>query len=274
MTTGGGARARTTVKSLRLVEELLERDGAGVTDLATDLDMSKSTVHNHLNTLRDCGYVVKDGGEYRVGLKFLHVGGLARSQMELYQSAKPEIETLAAETKEIVLLATEEVGEGVILCQLGQQPSPEQWHAGKRFRLLDTPAGEAILASLPEDRIREVVAATAEVDADEVFAHIAEIRERGYVTSTASQRGEIRRVAAPIRDTENTVTGALCLVEHRDADMAHPAQETIEMVTATASQITQNIEQSWYGSQNVVTAKHSLSAYTGRTGFENEGDDA
>lgn len=273
MTPSGGARARTTVKSLRLVEELLKRDGAGITDLANDLDMSKSTVHNHLNTLRDCGYVVKEDGEYRIGLKFLHVGGLARAHVELYRSAKPELEKLAAETREIVVLATEELGEGVVLTQLGQQPSADQWYTGKRFRLLDSPAGEAILASLPERRAREVIAAEAE-DPDTALERLVDHRSQGYVMSTASQSGEIRRVAAPVRDTENEVFGSLAFIEHRDTDMAHSAEETIELVTTTAEQINLNLEQSWYGSQNVVTAKHSLSAYTGRTPFEGDGDDA
>jgi DNA-binding IclR family transcriptional regulator len=257
-----------------LVEELLEREGAGITDLADDLDMSKSTVHNHLNTLRDCGYVVKDGTEYRVGLKFLHVGGLARSHEELYPSAKPEVERLAAETGAIVVLATEEHGEGVVLTQLGQQPSTDQWYAGKRFGLLDSPVGEAILAALPERRTRAIVDADADRSPETVWEQLDEYRDQGYVTSTASQSGEIRRVAAPIRDPENDAFGSVCLIEHRDADMTHSEEETIEMVTTAAEQIIQNLEQSWFGSQNVVTAKHSLSAYTGRTVFGNDNDDS
>ena len=38
----------TSRKSFRLLEAIKERDGARVTELATALDMGKSTVHNQI----------------------------------------------------------------------------------------------------------------------------------------------------------------------------------------------------------------------------------
>lgn len=80
---------RTTEKTLRLVEELMEQGQCRVTELADELDMGKSTVHNHLTTLREHGYVEQVGEEYRLGLKFLEVGGNTRKSMEIYQVAEP-----------------------------------------------------------------------------------------------------------------------------------------------------------------------------------------
>ncbi|WP_245957315.1 helix-turn-helix domain-containing protein [Haloplanus rubicundus] len=42
---------------------------ATVTELAADLDASKSTIHNHLTTLVELGYVVTEGNVYHLGLR-------------------------------------------------------------------------------------------------------------------------------------------------------------------------------------------------------------
>jgi len=64
------ASVGATERSFRIIEQLGER-GGGVSELAESLSISKSTVHNHLQTLRELGYVVQDGDEYRLGLQFL-----------------------------------------------------------------------------------------------------------------------------------------------------------------------------------------------------------
>ncbi|WP_251328111.1 IclR family transcriptional regulator [Haloplanus pelagicus] len=272
MTSSDRSRAQTTMKSLRLVEELHERGTGRVTHLADDLDMSKSTVHNHLSTLRDCGYVVKDGDNYRLGLKFLKLGGLERSRTELYRSARPEVETLSSEQSKTIVLATEELTEGVILAQLGAQPRDTEWYAGKRFSLLGTPEGEAMLACFPDDRIRSVVEDAPEIDVDELFEYLATLRDRGYVTYPTEQGDEARHVAAPIHSDESDVLGALGLIERRDTD-GTDSDDLIEMVTTVANQINLRLEQSWYGSEDVVTAKHSLSAYVGSNSSGIDGEE-
>ena len=50
---------RTTEKSLEIVSELNRTGETRVTTLANELEMGKSTVHNHLTTLEDHGYVVR-----------------------------------------------------------------------------------------------------------------------------------------------------------------------------------------------------------------------
>ena len=39
-------------------------DGAGITELANRLDISKGTIHTHLSTLIEHGFIVKDGKTY------------------------------------------------------------------------------------------------------------------------------------------------------------------------------------------------------------------
>ena len=57
-----------------MIETLRDLDGAGVTELATKLDHLKSGIHHHLSTLREEGYVLKDGNDDHVSLRFREIG--------------------------------------------------------------------------------------------------------------------------------------------------------------------------------------------------------
>ena len=55
-------------------------------------------------------FVVKEGASYRVGIQFLEYGAYARSEMDIYGIAKPEIDRLAESTGELANLMIEEHG--------------------------------------------------------------------------------------------------------------------------------------------------------------------
>lgn len=66
---------KATETTLTIIEELKSEDGGRVTELAESLDLAKSAVHNHLSTLMEHGYVIKEGNVYHLSLKFLEIGG-------------------------------------------------------------------------------------------------------------------------------------------------------------------------------------------------------
>jgi len=79
---------------LSVVEYLEQAEEAGVTEISNSVGVSKSTVHNHLTTLRESGYVVNEDGRYRLGLRFLRIGETMRMQTDLFEIARPQIEAL------------------------------------------------------------------------------------------------------------------------------------------------------------------------------------
>lgn len=264
------SRARTTQKSFRILEELLHRDEPRITELAEHLEMSKSTIHNHLNTLHQCGYVVKDGAEYRVGLKFLEIGGFIRSRIDLYQYARPEVADLRDETGESIYLSIEEAGEGVVLIEAGNPSTATEWYTGKRFSLSETPEGKTMLAEYSDSRLEEVLAAEFDGDQAQLREELSAIQTDGFALSSASAVGEIWRVAVPIREEDGSLVGTLSLADEHDADMTGPSEAIIQSVRDTASRIEQRLELAWYDSESVVTPKHSLSSYTEQRRLSNE----
>jgi len=207
-----------TRTTLRVAEHLKQRDSTRVTELAEELEMSKSTVHSHLNTLLEEGFVVQDGSEYRLGLRFLEFGGYARSRMQLYQVAAPEIERLADRTGEMASLMTEESGQGVyLLCSQGNQAVSLDTYAGYRCPLHVTALGKAVLAHLPDDRVAEIIdrhgleAATPEsiTDETELRADLETVRERGFALDDEERMTGLRCVGAPITAEDGAVAGAI-----------------------------------------------------------------
>lgn len=207
----------TTKKSFRLVETLKDCDGAGVTELADRLGMSKSVVHNHLSTLREEGYVLKRDGEYRLSLKFLELGGYTRKQMDLYRAARPEVNQLADESGELVNLLTESQGMGVYLYRAkGDRAVDLNTYTGYRTHLHSTALGKCLLANMSDERVEEIIdqhglpAATENTitDRETLYDRLDRVADQGYAIDDAERLEGLRCVAAPIEDTQ-TVLGAI-----------------------------------------------------------------
>ena len=193
--------------SLTIVEALRERDGATVTELSRALDIPKSTVSIHLSTLYDNRYVDKRDGEYVVGLKHLRTGEYAKRRHALSTVVQPTLDRLAEETGEIVWYMVEEHGKGVYLNKsLGEDAVQPIGRVGKRVFLHDLAAGKAILAHLPEERVRWIVdehGLTEQTEAtisdpDELFDVIERVRERGFALNQDERFVGFRAAAAPV----------------------------------------------------------------------------
>jgi IclR family acetate operon transcriptional repressor len=217
MTTNESTTVRATETSFRILDALRALDGAGVTELASYLELPKSTVHNHLQTLRRTEYVTKQGPEYDVGLRFLQLGEYARDRRQVATIGPPEIEKLAAETREMANLLVEEHGRGVFLYRAkGADAVHMDTHAGKRVHLHTTGFGKSILAHLPEERVEEVldrhglpqVTPNTITDREQLMDELDEIRAQGYAYDDEERLEGLRCIAAPIV-VDSDVLGAV-----------------------------------------------------------------
>lgn len=215
-------KANHPIKSLEttveIVEALKRLRSAELRELAAAVEMNKSTVHNHLSTLREHEYVVKDGEEYRLSLAFLHIGGVLRNEVELYEAAKPKLDDLAAETGELVTLATPERGLGVVLYRAKGDDAVEiDTHVGSQLTLHNSALGKAILGFLPESAVASIVderglpASTENTITDEetLSEELNRIQEQGYAFDDEENWRGLRCVAAPVLTDTGVVKGAI-----------------------------------------------------------------
>ena len=253
MATKRNVTVDATETTFRILEMLKELDGAGVTELATRLDIPKSTVHNHLVTLRENEYVVKDGTTYRVGLQFLELGEHTRNRMKIYDVARPEVEALAEETGELANLLVEEYGLGVYLCRArGEQAVRVDTYAGMRVHLHCTGLGKAMLAHMPDERVDEILdrrgleprTEATITDAETLREDLAAIRERGYAVDHGERLSGLRCIAAPITDESNRAVGAVSVSGPSSRIKGDRLEEVPELVMSAANVIELNMSYS------------------------------
>lgn len=212
-------RVKSLERTFQIIECIEERKVAGVTEIADAIGVAKSTVHDHLKTLEANSFLVQDdGGQYRVGLRFLDHGGRARNRLQVYQTAKPEIEKLADETGELVNLIVEENGLGVYIhFAKGEDAVNLDTYIGKREHLHSTAFGKAILANLPPDRADAILkkhGLPPETDRtitarDALEERLNTVQAKGYAIDDEERLKGTCCVAAPITSNENEVVAAI-----------------------------------------------------------------
>lgn len=212
---------KTVETTIEIIEALEQLDGAGVTELATHLGLSKGGVYNHLATLNERGYVVKSGKQYRLSHRFFNLGHFVKHRTDLYNVAKPELDRLAELTGGHAILVIEEFGRAVYLYRaIGNRGISEEFGA-RRLESTDylhvSSVGKAILAHLSPERVEEIVeneglpAKTDRTitDVDELLEALLEIRERGYAVCDEEAIQGVRAVGVPILDDDGAVEGAI-----------------------------------------------------------------
>lgn len=211
-------RIEAVDKTCRIIEAVHQLDGAGVTELAERLDISKGTIHTHLATLSQNGFIVRDDGTYRVSLRFLDIGEDAKNGTQIYEIAKPEMKQLAEQTNTRTQITTEEFGMVVVLAiERGEHAIPAPTRIGKRDFPHCIASGKAMLAHMSKERVEDIVrrhglpARTPNTITDEetLFEELAEIRDRGYAYNDEEKIKGLRAVGVPIRNDDGTILGAI-----------------------------------------------------------------
>lgn len=212
---------RAVEHTLTVLKTLKQEDGARVSELEEHLDLSKSTIHNHLATLRQNGYVVKERDTYYVGLRWLGLGGYARDRLALYRTAKPTVDELANQTHELALVTTEVAGRSMYLYQArGEQAVTTDSYLGIELPMHCTGTGKAMLASMPDEKVDRILeehglperTENTITDREEMFEALETIREQEYALDDGERIKGMRGIGVPLRSEESgELFGALSI---------------------------------------------------------------
>jgi DNA-binding IclR family transcriptional regulator len=214
----GRGRVRTADTVFGIVAALQELDGAGVTELANHLGLATSTVHDHLSTLHAKRYVVQEGGEYRLGLRFLDHGVHALDHyQDVLAKVRPVADNLAAETNLTVWFVTHEHGEAVYLHSAqGENAVTSPSRVGGRRAMHLTAPGKAMLAGLPDESVTAILedrglpAATDRsiTDPTALREELEAVRERGVAFDDGELVEGLRGLGAAVV-VDDDVVGAV-----------------------------------------------------------------
>lgn len=214
---------RSVSRAVEILECLTEPgDGLTVTEIARRVGGAKSAAFSTLQTLEAHGFVASQGEgalrRYRLGLALARLGEHAITQVSLRDVAMPVLRELTAETGLSSRVAVPEDGFAVIVGR-ADPPGAVRFdlHMGHREPPHCTGLGKAMLASLGEERAREIIEAhglpartpRTIVDPAALLTDLAEIRRRGYSVDDEEDAEGIFCVGAVINDHRGECAGAI-----------------------------------------------------------------
>lgn len=193
--------------------------GVTLTELATGLGLSKSTVLRLAAPLREARLVDQDAesGRYRLGPQNALLGQVYLERLDVRRVASPLLQQLAEEVGETVHLLTFDAPEIVYIDKV-ESPQPVRMHSriGSRQPAYCTATGKAFLAHATEDIVDLVIAAGLPArteftitSPDRLRADLALTRRRGYAIDDIENEHDIRCAAAPVFDHTGAVTAAV-----------------------------------------------------------------
>lgn len=207
-------------RAITILETMARAGEAGVSEVARELGVHKSTAFRLLATLAARGLVEQtdDRGKYRIGLGLVRIAGTSAARTDVVQAARAVSKQLAAETGETVNVAVLREDAALYVDQVvgasGMQP--HNW-VGLRIPLHATSDGKVLLAALDAADV-DALLPRLEGYTDrtltrrrDLHRELAATRRRGYAVTVDELEEGLSAVAAPIRDVHGEVVASLSI---------------------------------------------------------------
>jgi DNA-binding IclR family transcriptional regulator len=207
-------------RAISVLEILAQRGEAGVSEVAAEIDVHKSTAFRLLGALEARGLVEQAGerGKYRLGFGIVRLAGAVTGRIDITQQGRPVCERLAEELGETVNIAVRQEQYAINLYQVrGQAAVTAHNWVGQLTPLHATSSGKIMLAHLPAEERAELLSQSGlkKVTPHTITArtklekNLAEARERGYACTLEELEIGLHAMAAPIRGQDGRVVAAL-----------------------------------------------------------------
>ena len=150
-------------RAVSVLEILAQRGEAGVSEVAADIGVHKSTAFRLLAALEDRELVeqTQERGKYRLGFGILRLASAVPGRLDVTQQARPVCEQLAAQLGETVNIAVRR-SHFVVNIDQARGPSAVATHnwTGELTPLHATSSGKVLLAFMTPENRRELLAAS------------------------------------------------------------------------------------------------------------------
>jgi IclR family acetate operon transcriptional repressor len=204
--TGG---VQSLQRAFDLLEGLADAGGeASLSELAAGTGLPLPTIHRLIRTLVSLGYVRQNTNRrYALGSRLIRLGEGASRQFGTW--ARPLLSELVDAVGETANLAVLEGDEVVYVAQVPSRHSMRMFtEVGRRLLPHGTGVGKAMLAQLPTEDVRKLLARTGMpsytpntfTDAEKLLADLDRITKAGYALDENEQELGVRCIAVPVLD--------------------------------------------------------------------------
>lgn len=215
------AAMNNVLNTLAVLEAVGRTQPVGVSALARELSLPKSTVQRSLETLHAAGWLHQgNAGAWSLTLKAAIVGQHAGNEAGVRDAAQPAMAALREQTGESIRLWLRDGSRAVLVQSL------ESAHAVRAITPIGvslpahaSSAGKAMLAALPAGEFEAVAAGPLEAltprtitDPAELRHALDRVRDVGYAVTDSETHPDVHGVAAAVLGPDGRPVAALGIV--------------------------------------------------------------
>ncbi|GAA3562904.1 IclR family transcriptional regulator [Amycolatopsis ultiminotia] len=202
-------------RALSILDLLARHGPSGVTELAREIGVHKSTASRMMSALEKHRMVEQDGhrGKYRLGFGIVRLAGATAAQLDIAKESKPVCARLATELHGAISVS---VLEGTSVTTIVQEPATERNWIGLRAPLHATASGKVLLAGFGFAELEEVLeqsltrfTAHTVTSRGALRADLCRVRDRNWGATGGELEPDLNSVAVPVRSPGGRIAGAL-----------------------------------------------------------------
>jgi IclR family transcriptional regulator, pca regulon regulatory protein len=223
--TSGAGASQSLERGLAILSAFRpDRPALGISQLARELGLTRSTTHRYVATLAALRYLEQDPStrQYRLGPRVLDLGFSVLGSMELREVAAPHLRQLTDITGHTSNLAIRDDTDVILIDRVLGRPgryhhTEFSLHIGSRLPSYCSATGKALLAFLPRpdlerllDRLEFVQRGPRTVtDRNTLSAELEQVRSTGIATNDEELDSALRSIAAPVHSRTGQVVAAV-----------------------------------------------------------------
>ncbi|MBO9355478.1 helix-turn-helix domain-containing protein [Bordetella petrii] len=251
------AGPRSPLRTVQVLRELASIPG-GLTlvQLATRLQLPKTSVFRLLRSLEAGGYVTSIGGAHHLGSEALKLGSAIVQNLVFPNCARPAMEWLFEQCQETIIIGVQsDDGYDVVYREVIEATNPLRFSvaAGTTKPLYTSASGQAVIAHMPDDVLKHYLSTVQfQQFAPKTIGSVAdlkrrirEVRANGVAVSIDGMFEGVYSVAAPIVDSGMSVRAGISITapstrgirqSKKFAELVHKAGEEISRVLGYAGE--------------------------------------
>ena len=202
--------APSVKKAFRILQVLADSSsGLGVSELAKQLKIGKSTVYGIASSLEELGILVRDplDKRYSIGYTLLELARKTYARIEWREIAKAPLRRLVEKVGETTFLGVMN-GDHITILDVVESPNEMKITSppGTRLPLLAGATGKVFLSLLDEQMAKEILrkmklvryTSKSVTDPQKFLKEVKEVKIKGYAIDDEEYLLGVRAVAAPI----------------------------------------------------------------------------
>ena len=245
--------APSVKKAFRILQTISDsKNGFGISEIAKQLKIGKSTVHGIAAALEELGLLVRDPlhKKYQMGYSLLELGRKFYRKMALRDIAKVPMERLMESVEETVFLGILN-GDHVTILDAVESHNEMKITSppGTRLPLLAGAIGKIFLAQFEEKKAKEILqrmglkryTSKSIVDPKKYVKEVEETKKKGYAIDDEEYLPGVRAVAAPLQ-TASLPPAAIWVVGFTSSFTDQKMEEVILEIRNTVEEINRSLK--------------------------------